>query len=95
MKYSKKFVLLTEERLQNLVSEQLSELDKQMQSILGNKSIKDSEKVTLYLQILRKHVNFIFPKEINEDMQKQQKEFENSNTEDLKHVIPIEDSYYY
>ncbi|GFW68244.1 hypothetical protein TNCV_1881241 [Trichonephila clavipes] len=63
-----------------------------MQSILRNKNIYESEKTTLYIQILRKYVNFHFPKEINEDMQKPQKEFENSNADDLKSVIPNEDS---
>ncbi|GFT24438.1 uncharacterized protein TNCV_3252661 [Trichonephila clavipes] len=92
MELSKKFVLLPEERLQNFVSEQLSELDEKMQSILRNKNMNDSEKVTLNLQILRKYVNFPFPKEINEDMQEPQKEFENSYAEDLKSVIPNEDS---
>ncbi|GFW13499.1 hypothetical protein TNCV_1209651 [Trichonephila clavipes] len=71
------------ERLQNFVSEQLSELDEKMQSILRNKNMTDSEKVTLYLQILRKYVNFPFPKEINEDMQEPQKEFENSNAKKI------------
>ncbi|GFT39778.1 uncharacterized protein TNCV_4869441 [Trichonephila clavipes] len=80
-----------QKRLQNFVSEQLSELDEKMKSILRNKNMNDSEKVTLYLQILRKYVNFPFPKEINEDMQEPQKEFENSNAEDLKSVIPNED----
>ncbi|GFY17701.1 hypothetical protein TNCV_1074361 [Trichonephila clavipes] len=79
-------------RLQNFVSEQLSELDEKMQSILRNKNMNDSEKVTLYLQILRKYVNFPFPKEINEDMQEPQMEFKNSNAEDLKSVILNEDS---
>ncbi|GFS54131.1 uncharacterized protein TNCV_2526821 [Trichonephila clavipes] len=92
MEHSKKFVLLPEERLQNFVSEQLSELDEKMQSILRNKNMNDSEKVTLYLQILRKYVNFPFPKEINEDMQEPQMEFKNSNAEDLKSVILNEDS---
>ncbi|GFY71244.1 hypothetical protein TNIN_13511 [Trichonephila inaurata madagascariensis] len=92
MEHSKKFVLLPEERLQNFVSEQLSELDEQMQSILRNKNMNDSEKATLYLQILRKYVNFPFPKEINEGMQEPQREFENSNAEDLKSDIPNEDS---
>ncbi|GFY04308.1 uncharacterized protein TNCV_4413961 [Trichonephila clavipes] len=92
MEHSKKFVLLPEERLQNFVSEQLSELDEKMQSILQNKNMNDSEKVTLYLQILRKYVNFPFPKEINEDMQEPQMEFKNSNAEDLKSVILNEDS---
>ncbi|GFT60712.1 uncharacterized protein TNCV_3584281 [Trichonephila clavipes] len=54
--------------------------------------MNDSEKVTLYLQILRKYVNFPFPKEINEDMQEPQMEFKNSNAEDLKSVILNEDS---
>ncbi|GFS59624.1 uncharacterized protein TNCV_2581311 [Trichonephila clavipes] len=92
MEHSKKFVLLPEERLQNFVSEQLSELDEKMQSILRNKNMNDSEKVTLYLQILQKYVNFPFPKEINEDMQEPQMEFKNSNAEDLKSVILNEDS---
>ncbi|GFY40912.1 hypothetical protein TNIN_178031 [Trichonephila inaurata madagascariensis] len=73
-------------------SEQLSELDEQMQYILRNKNMSDSEKATLYFQILRKYVNFHFPKEINEDMQEPQREFENSIAIDLKSVIPNEDS---
>ncbi|GFS45149.1 uncharacterized protein TNIN_52411 [Trichonephila inaurata madagascariensis] len=92
MEHTKKFVLLPEERLQNFVSEQLSELDEQMQSILRNKNMDDSEKATLYLQILQKYVNFPFPKEINEGMQEPQREFENSNAENLKSDIPNEDS---
>ncbi|GFY77378.1 hypothetical protein TNIN_10691 [Trichonephila inaurata madagascariensis] len=57
--------------------------------------MNDSEKATLYLQkkkILRKYVNFPFPKEINEGMQEPQREFENSNAEDLKSDIPNDDS---
>ncbi|GFY77966.1 uncharacterized protein TNIN_243011 [Trichonephila inaurata madagascariensis] len=80
----------TNERLR-IRTKQLSELDDQMQSILRNKNMNYSEKVTLYLQILRKYVNFHFPKEINKDMQEPPREFENSNAEDLM-KSPNEDS---
>ena len=56
MEYSKKFVLIPEDRVQ--VTEHLSEMDQQMKSILQSKELTDSEKATLYLQILQKYTNF-------------------------------------
>ena len=56
MKFSKKLVLVPEDRVQ--VTEHLSELDQRMQNILKNKNLSEDEKATLYLQILQKYTNF-------------------------------------
>ncbi|GFT28171.1 hypothetical protein TNCV_645381 [Trichonephila clavipes] len=49
MEFSKKFVLVPEERVQ--VTEHLSELDQRMKNILHNKD-------NLYLQVLQKYTHF-------------------------------------
>lgn len=58
MEHSRKFVLVPEDRLQQFAEDHLSELDMQMQTILNKKDLTDSEKSTLYLQILQKYVKF-------------------------------------
>ncbi|GFY35308.1 uncharacterized protein TNCV_796631 [Trichonephila clavipes] len=56
MEFSKKFVLVPEERVQ--VTEHLSELDQRMKNILHNKDLTEEEKTILYLQILQKYTHF-------------------------------------
>ncbi|GFX73889.1 hypothetical protein TNCV_397001 [Trichonephila clavipes] len=57
MEFSKKFVLVPEERVQ--VTEHLSELDQRMKNILHNKDLTEEEKKTiLYLQVLQKYTHF-------------------------------------
>lgn len=53
MEHSKKFILIPEDRAQ--LTEHLSELDQRMKSILLSKDLTESEKATLYLQILQKY----------------------------------------
>ncbi|GFX18405.1 uncharacterized protein TNCV_4307061 [Trichonephila clavipes] len=56
MEFSKKFVLVPEERVQ--VTEHLSELDQRMKNILHNKDLTEEEKTILYLQVLQKYTHF-------------------------------------
>ncbi|GFY61348.1 uncharacterized protein TNIN_238571 [Trichonephila inaurata madagascariensis] len=56
MEFSKKFVLVPEERVQ--ITEHLSELDKRMKNILHNKDLTEEEKTVLYLQVLQKYTHF-------------------------------------
>ncbi|GFX01560.1 uncharacterized protein TNCV_3970631 [Trichonephila clavipes] len=56
MEFSKKFVLVPEERVQ--VTEHLSELDQRMKFILHNKDLTEEEKTILYLQVLQKYTHF-------------------------------------
>ncbi|GFY50925.1 hypothetical protein TNIN_466451 [Trichonephila inaurata madagascariensis] len=56
MEFSKKFVLVPEERVQ--VMEHLSELDKRMKNILNNKDLTEEEKTVLNLQVLQKYRHF-------------------------------------
>ncbi|GFY22695.1 hypothetical protein TNCV_2179561 [Trichonephila clavipes] len=56
MEFSKKFVLVPEERVQ--VTEHLSELDQRMKNILHNKDLTEEEKTILYLQVLQKYTYF-------------------------------------
>lgn len=53
MEHSKKFILIPEDRAQ--LMEHLSELDRQMKSILQNKQLTESDKASLYLQVLQKY----------------------------------------
>lgn len=64
MEYSKKLVLVPEDRVQ--VAEHLSELDQQMKNILQNKKLTDDEKVALYLQLLQKYTHFSIQKQESE-----------------------------
>lgn len=84
MDHTKKFVLVPEERIQNFVHQQLSELDNQMQNILSRKDLTENEKVTLYLQVLQKYVNFHFPqsKTLEENTDHLEEEKRNKNVED-------------
>jgi hypothetical protein len=56
MEFSKKLVLVPEDRVQMV--EHLSELDQRMQNILRSKNLSEDEKATLYLQILQKYTHF-------------------------------------
>lgn len=56
MEFSKKFVLVPEDRVQD--TEHLSELDQRMKSILQSKDLSEDEKATLYLQVLQKYTYF-------------------------------------
>ncbi|GFW12717.1 uncharacterized protein TNCV_3884271 [Trichonephila clavipes] len=56
MEFSKKFVLVPEERVQ--VTEHLSELDQRMKNLLHNKDLTEEEKTNLYLQVLQKYTHF-------------------------------------
>ncbi|GFW28711.1 hypothetical protein TNCV_3714261 [Trichonephila clavipes] len=56
MEFSKKFVLVPEERVQ--VTEHLSELDQRLKNILHNKDLTEEEKTILYLQVLQKYTHF-------------------------------------
>ncbi|GFW54299.1 hypothetical protein TNCV_3702601 [Trichonephila clavipes] len=56
MEFSKKFVLVPEERVQ--VTEHLSELDQRMKNILHNKDLTEEEKTILYLQVLQEYTHF-------------------------------------
>lgn len=57
MDHAKKFILMPMDRAQHFSEEHVSELDQQMQTILSRK-MSDSEKATLYLQVLQKFVKF-------------------------------------
>ena len=57
MDHAKKFVLMPMDRAQHFSEDHVSELDKEMQTILSKK-ISDPEKATLYLQTLQKYVKF-------------------------------------
>lgn len=56
MEYAKKLILVPEERMQTVLH--LSDLDQQMNDIIKRKDLIESEKATLYLQILQKYINF-------------------------------------
>ncbi|GBM56825.1 hypothetical protein AVEN_227335-1 [Araneus ventricosus] len=56
MEYAKKLLLVPEERMQAVIH--LSDLDQQMNDILKRKDLLESDKATLYLQILQKYINF-------------------------------------
>ncbi|GFY47155.1 hypothetical protein TNIN_7641 [Trichonephila inaurata madagascariensis] len=56
MEFSKKFVLVPEERVQ--VTEHLSELDQRMINIIHSKDLTEEEKTILYLQVLQKYTHF-------------------------------------
>ncbi|GFW90501.1 uncharacterized protein TNCV_2839481 [Trichonephila clavipes] len=56
MEFSKKFVLVPEERVQ--VTEHLSELNQRMKNIPHNKDLTEEEKTILYLQVLQKYMHF-------------------------------------
>ncbi|KMQ81354.1 membrane protein, partial [Lasius niger] len=57
MEHSKKFVLLPIDRAQHFSDSHESELDLEMKKLLNLKA-PDSEKATLYKQILQKYVKF-------------------------------------
>lgn len=100
MEYSKKFVLVPEDRVQ--VAEHLSELDQLMKNILQNKKLTDDEKVTLYSQVLQKYTHFSIEKQdshpteiptpenlpTEENSSKVKKETEDVEEEILK-IVPV------
>lgn len=57
MEFARKFRLVPADRDQEFIEEHLSDLDKQIQSILKRK-INDDEKAKLYAQLLQKFVSF-------------------------------------
>ncbi|GFT28249.1 hypothetical protein TNCV_645801 [Trichonephila clavipes] len=61
MEHTKKFVLVTEERLRQFAEIHLIDLDKEMHKILRKPNLSDQEKVTLCTQILQKYTNFPLP----------------------------------
>lgn len=87
MEYSRKMVLVPEDRLQNTILDHLSDLDKQMNDILRKKNLSDSEKATLYLQVLQKYVNY--PATISEVKEEQPEKQSTLPTEDEHQENPI------
>ncbi|GFX30016.1 hypothetical protein TNCV_2617271 [Trichonephila clavipes] len=82
MEFSKKFVLVPEERVQ--VTEHLSELDQRMKNILHNKDLTE-EKTILYLQVLQKYTHFsIENRKESESIPNETSLSENQETESLK-----------
>lgn len=61
MEYSKKFLIVPEERKHAI--EHLTELDEKMSHILKKRDLNESEKAALYLQVLQKYVSYQFPAE--------------------------------
>lgn len=93
MEHAKKFILVPEERARNFAAEHLSELDQKMKSILLNSKIDDSEKITLYLQILQKFVNFHRPQEKSENAEIEEKEKVSEKEElEAEKDVSVEDS---
>ncbi|GFT06432.1 uncharacterized protein TNCV_3355711 [Trichonephila clavipes] len=83
MEFSKKFVLVPEERVQ--VTEHLSELDQRMKNILHNKDLTEEEKTILYLQVLQKYTHFSNEnRRESESVPNEASLSENQETESLK-----------
>ncbi|GFV47360.1 uncharacterized protein TNCV_4830161 [Trichonephila clavipes] len=83
MEFSKKFVLVLEERVQ--VTEHLSELDQRMKNILHNKDLTEEEKTILYLQVLQKYTHFSNEnRKESEPVPNEASLSENQETESLK-----------
>ncbi|GFS53102.1 hypothetical protein TNCV_4516601 [Trichonephila clavipes] len=83
MEFSKKFVLVPEERVQ--VTEHLSELDQRMKNILHNKDLTEEEKTILYLQVLQKYTHFSTEnRKESESIPNETSLSENKKTESLK-----------
>ncbi|GFS52044.1 hypothetical protein TNCV_1104721 [Trichonephila clavipes] len=83
MEFSKKFVLVPEERVQ--VTEHLSELDQRMKNILHNKDLTEEEKTILYLQVLQKYTHFSNEnRRESESVPNETSLSENQETESLK-----------
>ncbi|GFW11880.1 uncharacterized protein TNCV_4529461 [Trichonephila clavipes] len=83
MEFSKKFVLVPEERVQ--VTEHLSELDQRMKNILHNKDLTEEEKTILYLQVLQKYTHFSNEnRKESESIPNEASLSENQETESLK-----------
>ena len=61
MEFSKKLVLVPEDRLNSFVQDYVSDMDKKMHKILQQKNLEDSEKASLYLQVLQSYINFQKP----------------------------------
>ncbi|GBM79339.1 hypothetical protein AVEN_32953-1 [Araneus ventricosus] len=59
MEYAKKFILVPNDQISKHVptEDTLSELDREMSTILKNKGLSDDEKVKLYMQVLQKRLN--------------------------------------
>ncbi|GFT76992.1 hypothetical protein TNCV_1098921 [Trichonephila clavipes] len=83
MEFSKKFVLVPEERVQ--VTELLSELDQRMKNILHNKDLTEEEKTILHLQVLQKYTHFSNEnRRESESVPNETSLSENQETESLK-----------
>ncbi|GFV64698.1 hypothetical protein TNCV_4475981 [Trichonephila clavipes] len=83
MEFSKKFVLVPEERVQ--VMEHLSELDQRIENILHNKDLTEEEKTILYLQVLQKYTHFSNEnRKESESVPNETSLSENQETESLK-----------
>ena len=61
MEFSKKLVLVPEDRLNSFVQDYVSDMDKKMHKILQQKTLEDKEKASLYLQVLQNYINFQKP----------------------------------
>ncbi|GFX85982.1 hypothetical protein TNCV_3719261 [Trichonephila clavipes] len=83
MEFSKKFVLVPEERVQ--VTEHLSELEQRMKNIFHNKDLTEEEKTILYLQVLQKYTHFSNEnRKESESVPNETSLSENQETESLK-----------
>ncbi|GFU30335.1 hypothetical protein TNCV_57371 [Trichonephila clavipes] len=84
MEFSKKFVLIPEERVQHL-TEHLSKLDHRMKNILHNRDLTEEEKTILYLQVLQKYTHFSNEnRRESESVPNETSISENQETESLK-----------
>ena len=85
MEYSKKLLLVPEERRQTV--DRLSELDEKMDKILKKKGLSEDEKAALYLQVLQKYVTYQLPpvqKSEAESMEKGKEEPIEKKEEEIK-----------
>ncbi|GFV42635.1 uncharacterized protein TNCV_843051 [Trichonephila clavipes] len=83
MEFSKKFVLVPEERVE--VMEQISELDQRMKNILHNEDLTEEEKTILYLRVLQKYTHFSNEnRKESESVPNETSLSENQETESLK-----------
>lgn len=62
MEFTRKFVLVPSDQLSKHLptEENLSELDKEMNTILKNRNLTDDEKVKLYMQVLQKKLHIFY-----------------------------------
>jgi len=72
MEYSKKLLLVPEERRQAV--DHLSELDEKMDKILKKKDLSEDEKAALYLQVLQKFISYQLPPKLEKEKVKEEVE---------------------